>query len=126
MIRPLPPITVNGEAGVSELDQPMNAPPWSETAAASSRIESELPTPMVTGLEPTPVTVVGEPAPVVHPVEPLNSVLMRVNVTPLVAELTLMLPSVNVVWAVNPDVWPTAVSKKVTPRSLSWISKSEF
>ena len=104
--------TVNG----SELLQLVNAVFWSEVAAASSLIESpELTPPVVLPVvELTPVTVVVELGVPVH-VEFEKTLFVRVNVVPLGAAIAFTLPSVNVVCAVQPEVWPFAVARKVTP-----------
>src|SRR4051794_9192163 len=98
-------MTVRG----SELDQPENAPPWSDVAAASIRRDSLLPTPTLSPL--LLLSVFGNPlltAPV-QLLEALNSVSTNRAVVPLGATSNLTFPSVNVVRAV-PETGPVAAA----------------
>ena len=104
----------------SELLQLVNVVFWSEVAAASSLIESPALTPPVVSpeVELTPVTVVVEPVPLHVVFEKV--VFVRVNVVPLGAAIAFTLPSVNVICAVQLEVWPVAVARNRTPRSEGW------
>src|SRR5919199_1029420 len=55
----LVPLGVNGEAGLSVLDQAENDPPWFDVAAASMRTDSLFPTPTLSPL--LLVSVFGKP-----------------------------------------------------------------
>src|SRR5438552_3165650 len=91
-----------------------------EVVVASSLIESPALTPPVVSpeVELTPVTVVVEPVPLHVVFEKV--VFVRVNVVPLGAAIAFTLPSVNVICAVQLEVWPVAVARNRTPRSEGW------
>src|ERR687883_127220 len=101
----VPGMTVNGETGLSVLDQAEKVPPCTEVAAASIRIDSLFPTPTLSPL--LPFSVFGKPdltAPV-QVVEAEYSVSTNCAVVPVGATSNLTFPSVKLVVAV-PEVAP--------------------